>query len=355
MLEPTVVGGRYRLLERIGAGAMGVVFLAEHIATGQVVAIKELLLPTGLDEATVRALRSRFALEREIGLVAAGHALLVPCIDYVDDAGREFIVMEHVSEGTTLREFILKQRRLAPSQVLRLFVQLASGVAFLHGCHFVCRDIKPSNIFVVRDASWVGGLRFRLADFGIGRDEHVSSDSRTRMMTVGYVGSPLFSAPEQYANETGAVTTATDVFQIAATVFFAATGEPVFSKSAGSRELELRHGAWRRDASAYRDDLPRSLTELLARCLAPDPAQRPRDAGALYRLLVSVAAASSIAVGQSPVRVAPGPTPTVLDRRDERRAFDGARWIFVSLAVATLITAAGLAALWIMVRQTAPR
>ena len=153
MLEPTVVGGRYRLLERIGAGAMGAVFRAEHIATRQVVAVKELLLPTGLDDATIRALRSRFALEREIGLVAAGHALLVPCIDYVDDAGREFIVMEHVSEGTTLREFILKQRRLAPSQVLRLFVQLASGVAFLHGCHFVCRDIKPSNIFVVRDGA----------------------------------------------------------------------------------------------------------------------------------------------------------------------------------------------------------
>ena len=192
--------GPYHVLQPLGEGGMGVVFLAERSdgSYEQRVAIK--LIKRGMDSAAVV---QRFLRERRI-LARLAHADIVRLLDGgVADDGRPYYVMEHV-EGRALTEFA-NARRLPLRERVALVARIADAVAYAHTQLVVHRDLKPSNVLV--DA---GGTPHVL-DFGIAKLLEESGE-QTRTGTGLRVLSPAYAAPEQILGE--AIGTATDVYAL---------------------------------------------------------------------------------------------------------------------------------------------
>jgi serine/threonine-protein kinase len=181
LTSPTPAGfiGRYQILEKIGDGGMGSLYLARDPAIDRLVAIK--LLRRGFD---TDALRERFAREAR----AAGrlrHTHIVTIFDVGEHDGDPFIAMEFLA-GETLAELIRQEARLSLSRRLELLEELCDGLAYAHRAGLVHRDIKPANLMV--DADGV----LKILDFGIVRvDESGITQSGVLVGTINYM------APEQ--------------------------------------------------------------------------------------------------------------------------------------------------------------
>ncbi|MCA9527126.1 MAG: serine/threonine protein kinase, partial [Myxococcales bacterium] len=183
---PRIVGGRYRLEERLGAGSMGEVWSARHVVTKQEVAVKLLFGHTTRDERGVE----RFLREVQVA-GAIGH----PGIATVYDAGRDvdgslYIAMERL-RGQGFGEWIRAEN---PSLVeaLGVMARLLEAVAATHAAGVVHRDIKPDNVFVLDGPQ--GQRPVKLLDFGIAR--HVEG-ANTATRTGFTVGTPFYMSPEQ--------------------------------------------------------------------------------------------------------------------------------------------------------------
>ena len=220
VLEQSLAGkvfGRFRLVERIGAGGMGVVYRAERIdGMQQSVAVK--LVSSTLDAATTR----RFAREAHL-LARLDHPAIARLIDADVEEGRAWIAIEFV-RGETIDEYCSK-RQLAAHDIVKLLVQLADAVAAAHATLVVHSDIKPANVLVTAD-----GVP-KLIDFGIStvlRD--AKSPDATR--SVGRLFSPSYAAPEQMTGEP--LTAATDVFGLGALAYRLLTGKPPHGELTGA-------------------------------------------------------------------------------------------------------------------------
>jgi serine/threonine protein kinase len=212
--------GNYRVLGRIGAGGMGVVFLAEHIELRRQVAIKVLSMST---EENVRLLQ-RFTAE-----MRAVAQLQHPNIVAATDAGKccnpdsptsilHYFVMEYVP-GQDLEAAVQDSGPLAPAKACDLIHQVASALAEANKHHLVHRDIKPSNIRVTPEG------QAKLLDFGLAR--HM----RTRMTEPGTIlGTLDFMAPEQ-AKDAGSVDIRADIYGLGGTLFWCLTGQLPFTST----------------------------------------------------------------------------------------------------------------------------
>ena len=136
-----VLDGRFKVLELLGSGGMGQVFIAEQVSLGRRVALKvlrrEMSLVSGMDE--------RFRREALL-LSSVDHPAVVRVIDFGYSNDNACLVMELV-EGQTL-ETLLREGRLSPPRAVRLLIQLAEGLGAFHGRGIVHRDLKPENVFV---------------------------------------------------------------------------------------------------------------------------------------------------------------------------------------------------------------
>jgi eukaryotic-like serine/threonine-protein kinase len=201
--RPGQIVGRYRLLEAIGRGGMGTVWLAER-ADGQFeqkVALK--LIKRGMDSDEILA---RFLRERQI-LARLEHPNIARLLDGgVSDDGRPYFVMEPVA-GRAITDSCA-ERQLSSEARLRLFVVVARAVAHAHRNLVVHRDIKPSNVLVDEHGE------IKLLDFGIAKLLGDESDSNLMTGTTGRLMTPEYASPEQIAG--GQVTTASDVYQLGA-------------------------------------------------------------------------------------------------------------------------------------------
>jgi serine/threonine-protein kinase len=206
---PEAVLGRYRLIEEIGRGGMGRVWLASR-ADGQFdqqVALK--LIKRGMDTDEILA---RFLRERQI-LARLEHPNIARLLDGgVSEDGRPYFVMEHIV-GRPITEYC-DEKRLSVEDRLRLFAVVARAVAFAHRNLVVHRDIKPSNVLVDETGT------IKLLDFGIakllGDDEGDGTATAARLMT------PEYASPEQVAGTR--VTTSSDVFQLGILLYELLTG-----------------------------------------------------------------------------------------------------------------------------------
>lgn len=209
--EPIRQAGPWRVLSPIGRGGMGSVYLAERTdgAVEQRVALK--VLRRGLD--TEDVLR-HFRDERRI-LAALRHPHIARLIDAgATDDGRPWLAMEHI-EGVDAATWC-REHRADPRQCATLVQQVARAVDEAHRNLVVHRDIKPSNVLVTVD-----GLP-KLLDFGIAK--LLDDDSTERTGTALRLLTPRYAAPEQ--RDGGPITTATDVYQLAALLVALITGEP---------------------------------------------------------------------------------------------------------------------------------
>jgi len=277
--EEDLVGrifGRFRLVELIGQGGMGVVYRAERTdGVPQSVALKLV----SMDLAGVS--QSRFEREAQM-LAALEHPAVARLIDAGVEEGRAWIAMEFV-RGERIDQYCLRGH-LTPREIVALLVQLADAVSVAHRMLVVHSDIKPANVLVTAE-----GIP-KLIDFGIATALRDAATSADASLNAGRRFSPGFAAPEQITG--GAITVATDVYGLGALAYRLFTGAPPFPEAhdplAYMRAIsESRVELASRALLAASADLSRArvlrgdLDAILAKALERDPAQRYATASEL--------------------------------------------------------------------------
>jgi tetratricopeptide (TPR) repeat protein len=266
---PQVVRGRYRLQSELGRGGMGIVYRAEDAMLHREVAYK--VLPPylfGRDQNPEQLLAEARAAAR----------LSHPNIVQVYDAGRDengfFVVMELVrGEGL---DVLLARREMTLKGVVMVAEQICSALAHAHDRRIVHRDLKPSNL-IWSDAE----KRIKLTDFGLARIFEDSGKVQTQP-----AGTPSYMSPEQIRGE--AVGPPSDIYALGCLLFEMLCRRSVFGS--GPRSLHQHLNAQPDDPRNLRPETPPALAELILRCLAKEPDQRPPAAAEIGRLLAAIAA-----------------------------------------------------------------
>lgn len=267
--------GQYTLVERLGEGGMGTVYRAHHAMLRRPTAIK--LLHSTRNDA--RAL-ARF--ESEVQLTSL---LTHPNTVVVYDYGRTpqgvfYYAMEYI-EGITLQELVDVDGRQPPERVVHILTQVCDALAEAHDIGLVHRDIKPANVMLCRR----GGVDdfVKVLDFGLAKDLSDSQRADLSQSAV-LIGTPLYMAPEVALRKP--VDSRTDLYAVGAMAYFLLTGTPVFR---GSTVLEIccKHLANAPDSLSERLGAPvlPELEQLVMRCLAKEPAERPSAAREIARAL----------------------------------------------------------------------
>ncbi len=247
--DPRVVGS-FRLHRRLGAGGMGVVYLGSD-KRGQRVALK-VIRP---DLAEDQEFRSRFAREVSAARrIRGGCTARLVAADL--EADRPWFATQYVP-GPSLHDKVAEDGALTAAEVAAVGAALSEGLVAVHEAGVVHRDLKPSNILLSPKGP-------RIIDFGIAWATGAST--LTHVGTA--VGSPGFLAPEQVRG--AAVTPATDVFSLGATLAYAATGDSPFGQ--GSSEVMLYRVV---HEEPQLHGVPDALAPLVRACLAKDPEERP--------------------------------------------------------------------------------
>ncbi|WP_375423993.1 serine/threonine-protein kinase [uncultured Friedmanniella sp.] len=298
MPHPTVAG-RYRLVEQIGAGGMGVVWRAEDERLRRPVAVKLLRPPIGLSEdeaelATQRAMREARITAR------LHHPHAVSVFDVVEHEGRPGLVMQYVP-SVPLSAVLREGGPLSLDETARLGAEVASALAAAHQLDIVHRDVKPGNILVAEDGSAM------LSDFGISR---VLGDA-TLTVTGMVHGTPAYLAPEVARGASSDA--ATDVYSLGATLYAALEGRPPFGSD--PNPIVLLHLVASGDFPPPQRSGP--LTPLLLRMLAVDPGGRPTMATVASEL---AALRIDLAQGVQPTRPLAVPAPAVTSPAPEQPA-----------------------------------
>ncbi|HEY6708375.1 MAG TPA: serine/threonine-protein kinase [Actinomycetota bacterium] len=252
------VANRYELTDELGHGGMGVVWRATDTLLGRQVALKEVDLPRGVEAGGRESLRARVSREARAA-ARLSHPGVVTVYDIAHDGEQDFIVMELVS-APTLEELVRTGGPLAPQRAARLGLGLLDALEAAHRAGIVHRDLKPKNVMVREDGAT------KLADFGI-----ASVQGDPRLTATGLVvGSPAYMAPEQV--EAQAVSPATDLWALGATLWFAVEGQAPFGGGEFQTLSAIVNGQPRRP------DRLGPLTPVLARLLVKDPAGRATPA-----------------------------------------------------------------------------
>ncbi len=215
------LSGKYRLLRPLGEGAMGQVWEAEHLFTGQRVAIKLLHRDLLHDEIQ----RQRFIREAR-ACVRIAHPNIVRVFDLdLDDDGLQPYIVQELLHGQTLADLLDRTPggHLDPVSVVRLLVPLMGALVGAHRLGVVHRDIKPANIFLCITSD---GMVPKLIDFGIAK---IRPEGGEAALTTGgmLLGSPAYMSPEQAAGE-GAVDAQSDVWAMGVVMYEALTGQLPF-------------------------------------------------------------------------------------------------------------------------------
>lgn len=247
--DPQELGG-YQLLGRIGAGGMGVVYLAET-RTGRKLALKAILKEFVQDP----EFRTRFRREAAAAMKVRGR-FLATLIDADPDGAQPWLAVEYV-EGPALTAVVQAQGPLPEPDVRRVLAGVAEALRAVHQAGIVHRDLKPSNILLGQDGPFV-------IDFGIAQ----ASDSTSLTRTGLKVGTPAFMAPEQVRGRL--VTPAADVWALGAVALYAATGQRAFGEG-DTTVVYYRVVHEEPDLSAC----PDWLLPLVRACLSKDPEARP--------------------------------------------------------------------------------
>ena len=257
-----VIAGRYKLLQTLGDGAMGKVFVAENLAIGQKVALK-VLKQELLADATFRM---RFQQEAE-AIAAVEHRNVARFLDLVV-GDPTFIVMEYV-RGPTLAQVIREKQRLPPLDAMYIAERLCWALETAHQRGVVHRDIKPSNVILMPDAE--NEVEPKLIDFGLAKVAAVSSE-KGLTRTGQIVGTPDYMSPEQIANKE--VDARSDVYSLGCLVFEMCVGRPPFT---GGDDVQVLYQQLQVKPDRVEDhvpDAPPEIDKLLGKALAKEPNAR---------------------------------------------------------------------------------
>lgn len=281
-IEGTVIQ-QYAVLEKIGAGGMGIVFRARDTRLNRLVALKLLPRERGGDPER----RRRFAKEARAAS-ALNHPNIVTVHDIVEDGGQIAIVMEHVA-GRPLSQLI-RAGGMPIREALDYAIQIADGLAAAHAAGIVHRDIKPGNILVTGDG------RIKILDFGLAKVALPAGEGEDPTVTGRIAGTVAYMSPEQAHGLP--VDSRSDIFSFGALLYEMLSGRRAFQRNSSASTLAAVIEGSPDPLGEVESKLPPELQKLLWRCLRKDPAQRWQNTGDL------LASLREIREGFEPVSVA---------------------------------------------------
>ncbi len=305
--------GNYVIERPLGRGGMAVVYLARHPALGREVAVK-LLSPEYKADVD---LNRRFLQEARV-TATFRHPNIVEIYDLGEIEGRAYYTMERL-HGVDLATQLAKHGRFEPSEVVVYFSQICAALDLAHQRGVVHRDLKPANVFVVEEEP----LFIKLMDFGIAKVTETRRIGGTRRGEV--LGTPAYMAPEQALGNVDAISVATDIYALGIILYEMLTGQLPFSADSDLLLLTMHI----RDQAAPIAELvpstPLALSELVDRCLAKEPHDRPQSVAELFDELVLAAEGAAASVAPPPVpRAAAQQSPQVAPARSVARRVERA-------------------------------
>lgn len=284
-LDVPEVLGNYKILDVLGRGGMGAVYLARHELLGKTVALKVLSSRfTGRAEAVAR-------FKREMKAVGAlSHPNIVQAFDAGEIGGIHYIAMELIA-GTDLHRLIREKGPLPVADACAAVCQVASALAAAHQIGLVHRDVKPSNMMITEG-------QIKLLDLGLARLAEADGtivDTDLTSVTQTF-GTPDFMAPEQW-DSTHSVDHRTDLYALGCTLFFLLVGRPPYGSTeyvTASQKMKGHLLDPIPDLKAIRDDVPDGVIEIYKSLLAKTPDERFSSAAELRLALVPFGQSGSL-------------------------------------------------------------
>jgi serine/threonine protein kinase len=262
---PEAVGG-YRLVERIGQGAMGVVYRGLGPQDAVPVAVKVLPAELAADPELVE----RFRREAEAA-ARTPHPNITRVLGFGNEGQQLFMVMEML-DGADLKTLIEEGRTGGLAERLSVMAQVAAGVAYIHAYGLVHRDLKPANVHVMRDGC------AKIMDFGLVR---LSDSDMTRAGTA--MGSPAYMAPEIVRGETASARS--DVFSLGSCFYELLAGRRAFPGKGLTQVLMAVMSSEPEPLATAAPDVPAPVARIVERALRKDPGYRYQSAGELHAAL----------------------------------------------------------------------
>ena len=258
-----VLGKRYEVLSKIGAGGMADVYKGKDTMLNRYVAIKVLKKEYREDENFVRKFHSE--AQAAAGLLNPN---IVNVYDVGEDRGLYYMVMELV-EGITLKEYIEKKGKLSHKEVISIAIQMCNGIGAAHAAGIVHRDIKPQNVMISRDG------KVKVTDFGIAKAVTSNTISSNAMGSVHY------TSPEQARG--GYSDAKSDIYSIGITLYEMVTGRVPFDGES-TVEVAMKHLQQEiTPPSEYAPDIPYSLEQIILKCTQKNSERRYASTADLTR------------------------------------------------------------------------
>jgi serine/threonine-protein kinase len=298
LAQGTVIAGRFRLVQALGRGGMGEVWLAHHTALDTPCAVKFIHAHV----AAVAETRARF--EREAKVIAQMRSPhVVQVLDYGECDGMPYIAMEYL-EGEDLGRRLKRLGRLSPIDTYVVLAQVARALSKAHAAGLVHRDLKPENIFLVQDDEQE---LVKILDFGIAKSS-VHTIAHGSTATGALLGTPSYMSPEQ-AQGTKAVDWRSDLWSLGVVAFRCITGRlPFVSDALGDLLVQIIVNQLP-IPSQVAPDIPPRFDAWWQRAAARDPAQRFQSAKELIDAL-GIAFELSTAAQIGRTTSAPQPRPS---------------------------------------------
>ncbi len=253
--------GKYKVLERLGSGGMGTVYLAEHKFMRRRVALKVLPRSKASDPASLE----RFYREAK-AVAALDHPNIVRAYDIDQDGDLHFLVMEFV-DGANLHDLVKSKGPLDIPRAAHYITQAATGLQHAHLVGLVHRDIKPGNLLVDRSGT------VKLLDMGLARFFNDEEESVTKKYDENVLGTADYLAPEQ-ALDSHSVDIRADIYSLGGTLYYLLTGKSPFADGTVAQKLIWHQTRRPKPVRELRADIPDSVVAILDKMLAKSPDER---------------------------------------------------------------------------------
>ncbi len=266
--------GKYVIINKIGKGSTGMVYLSHDPYYRRDVAIKVYNIEEDIDAERARVSRKMFFNEAHmVGMLQ--HPNIMPIFDAGEEDGSYYVVTEHIQGARTLAAYCRPDNLLRVDDVIEIIYKCAKALHYAHGRGVIHRDIKPSNVMLTIDND------VRIIDFGIA----IVSDSEVSRIE-GIAGSPSYMSPEQVQSEE--LTSRSDLYSLGAVIYELLTGFRPFRADNLSKLLHQIVYATPPPIHTYRDDLPEELEQVVMMTMQKEPNTRPVSGNALAADLTRV-------------------------------------------------------------------